>query len=62
MDMIIKTEKGIGPITTDHYADKPLYMMETNRYNINGADTLGKLGIEYPEARTSRKQVSYKRG
>lgn len=62
MDRIIKTQKGIPAFTTDYYPDKPLYLSETNRYNINGGDALGKTGRDYPEARTSRAQVSYKRG
>ena len=60
MDRIIKTDKAIPAFTTDFYPDKPLYLTETNRYNINGADTLGNLGRDYPEARTGRQQVSYK--
>ena len=60
MDKVIKTEKGIPSFTTDFYPDKPLYMTDANRYNVDGADTQGRLGKEYPTARTGREQVSYK--
>ena len=56
MDRVIKTDKGIPSFTTDIYPDKPMYMTEPNRYNVDGADTQGRLGREYPKDTTGRRQ------